>query len=75
LLHVLDANNAQWPRQSRAVETILHELELDRTPRLRVFNKSDLGVAHTPESDAVYVSAKTGAGLAALRAAIVDSFL
>jgi GTP-binding protein HflX len=74
LLHVLDASNAQWPRQSRAVETILHELELDRTPRLRVFNKSDLGVAHTPEPDALYVSAKSGAGLDALRAAIVDRF-
>jgi GTP-binding protein HflX len=75
LLHVLDASSAQWLRQSRAVEAILHELELDRTPRLRIFNKSDLRVAHTPESDALYVSAKTGAGLDALRAAIIDCFL
>jgi GTP-binding protein HflX len=74
LLHVLDASNAQWERQSRAVETILHELELDRAPRLRIFNKSDLRVAHMPEADALYVSAKTGAGLDALRAAIVDCF-
>ncbi|HEY1868238.1 MAG TPA: GTPase HflX [Candidatus Cybelea sp.] len=74
LVHVLDASNPQWPRQSRAVETILHELELDRTPRLRVFNKSDLGVPHRPETDALYVSAKTGAGLDALRAALVNCF-
>src|SRR5579862_633827 len=75
LVHVLDASSPQWPRQSRAVETILHELELDRAPRLRVFNKSDLGVPHIAQSDALYVSAKTGAGLDALRGALVECFV
>jgi GTP-binding protein HflX len=75
LLHVLDASSAQWPRQSRAVETILRKLQLDRAARLRVFNKSDLGVAERPQNDALYVSAKTGAGLDALRADIKRSLL
>lgn len=74
LLHVLDASNPQWTRQQRAVEAILHELELDRAPRLTVFNKCDLA---TPEGSAaagaLCVSATTRAGLDALRAAVVDT--
>lgn len=74
LLHVLDASNPQWTRQQRAVEAILHELELDRAPRLIVFNKCDLALPeHTAGIDALRVSAKTGAGLDALRAALVDA--
>jgi GTPase len=73
LLHVLDAANPQWPRQQRAVEAILHELELDRTPRLCVFNKCDLGVPEAAaETGVLCVSAATGAGLDALRAALID---
>ena len=72
LLHVLDASNPEWPRQRRAVEKILHELELDRTPRLLIFNKSDLASPEPPENGAVYVSAATGEGLAALRAAVLE---
>jgi GTPase len=73
LLHVLDAANPQWPRQRRAVETILHELELDRTPRLLIFNKCDLAVpeaAHEPQT--LCVSARTGAGIDTLRAALSE---
>jgi GTPase len=72
LLHVLDAGNPQWPRQQRAVEKILHELELDRAPRLLVFNKCDLASPDPPENGAVKVSAATGAGLAMLRAAVLE---
>jgi GTPase len=72
LLHVLDAGNPQWPRQRSAVEAILHELQLDETPKLMVFNKCDL---RTPEMkaepEALFVSAKTRAGLDALRAALL----
>jgi GTP-binding protein HflX len=71
---VIDAGNAQWPRQSRAVESILHELALERTPRLRLFNKCDLARPRAPEPGALYVSAKTGAGLAALRRALFERF-
>jgi GTP-binding protein HflX len=74
LVHVLDASNRQWQRQQHAVEKILHELELDGTPRMLIFNKCDLGVSETSaEPDALYVSARTGAGLDALRAAVVHA--
>jgi GTP-binding protein HflX len=71
LLHVLDASNPQWLRQSRAVERILRELQVDGTPRLTVFNKSDRLVREAAdEAGALYVSALTGDGLSELRAAL-----
>jgi GTP-binding protein HflX len=71
LLHVLDASNSQWLRQSRAVEGILRELQVDGTPRLTVFNKSDRLVREAAdEAGALYVSALTGDGLSELRAAL-----
>jgi GTP-binding protein HflX len=42
LLHVVDLSNPRFEEQIEAVERILHELELDRIPRLLVFNKIDL---------------------------------
>jgi GTP-binding protein HflX len=73
LLHVVDAGNAQWSRQRRAVETLLHELRLDNTPRLLVFNKADRLVAEAAdEAGVTYVSALTGAGLTELRAALIE---
>ncbi|HZV77448.1 MAG TPA: GTPase HflX [Candidatus Babeliales bacterium] len=74
LLHVLDASNPRWPRQRRAVEEILHELELDRAPCLRVFNKCDLVAEPPDEPGALCVSAATGAGVDALRAALIECF-
>jgi GTPase len=75
LLHVLDASNPQWERERRAVEAILMELGLDRTPRLHVFNKCDLAAPDASnESGALRVSAATGAGLDGLRAALIDCF-
>jgi GTP-binding protein HflX len=75
LVHVIDAGNPHWRRQAGAVDAILHELELDRAPRLRVFNKCDLAVPEaTGEAGALYVSATTGAGLDALRAALSECF-
>ena len=73
LVHVLDASNPDWPRQREAVEAILHDLDLDATPRLVAFNKIDAapgGVA--PEADALALSARTGQGLTALRAALIE---
>ncbi len=71
LLHVLDASNPQWVRQQRAVEAILDQLELDRAPRLLVFNKSDRAVPEAlGQAGALYVSAKTREGLDELRVAI-----
>jgi GTP-binding protein HflX len=71
LLHVLDASNPQWPRQRRAVEAILDQLELDAIPRLVLFNKCDRAVPEAlGQAGALYVSAKTREGLESLRAAI-----
>ncbi len=73
LVHVLDAGDAQWTRQRRAVDAILHELELDKTPRLVVFNKCDVRMPEASEEPvALRVSAATGAGLDALRAALAE---
>ena len=41
LLHVIDASNPAAEEQIAAVERILHELELDDRPVLRVLNKID----------------------------------
>jgi GTP-binding protein HflX len=73
LVHVLDAGNPDWPRQRAAVEAILHELELDATPRLIAFNKCDAVAGEVPhEPGALNISARTGAGLPELRAALTE---
>lgn len=41
-LHVVDAADPSWEGQVAAVEKILEKLELDRTRRVIVFNKTDL---------------------------------
>jgi GTP-binding protein HflX len=42
LIHLVDLSNPRFEEQIRSVERILHDLELDRIPRLLVFNKIDL---------------------------------
>ncbi|MDB4995986.1 MAG: GTP-binding protein HflX, partial [Myxococcaceae bacterium] len=42
LLHVVDTSDPSWEDHVRTTEALLEELELDRIPRLRVYNKSDL---------------------------------
>jgi GTP-binding protein HflX len=74
LVHVLDASSADWPRQRASVDEILHELELDAKPVILAFNKSD---ARPPDAiplppGALAISARTGEGLDALRAAISE---
>jgi GTP-binding protein HflX len=70
LVHVLDASNPDWPRQRASVETILRELELDTKPVVIAFNKYDAVATELPPG-AIAISAKTGVGLDALRAAII----
>ena len=73
LVHVIDASNPDWPRQVRSVEAILVDLELTQ-PRLTVFNKIDTATSdHREPEGALRVSARTGQGLDALRAAIVEA--
>jgi GTP-binding protein HflX len=73
LVEVLDASNPDWPRQREAVERVLEELTLDKKPRLLAFNKTDAVAGELPiEPGAVFVSAKTGAGLDGLRQVLVE---
>ncbi len=57
LLHVVDLSNPRFDEQITAVERILQELELDRIPRLLVFNKTDL----VPPEEAGSVCRRYGA--------------
>ncbi|HZX67515.1 MAG TPA: GTPase HflX, partial [Candidatus Elarobacter sp.] len=75
LVHVHDAANPDWPRQKTSVEAILRELGLDEKPLIEVFNKTDrldaAARAALPPG-ALEISAKTGEGIDALRAAIAQ---
>jgi len=72
LLHVIDGSSPRRREQRRAVESILHDLELDRKPRLLVYNKADLPAGDVTDPGALHVSARTGAGLDLLRAAVLE---
>src|SRR5207249_518277 len=72
LLHVVDAAHPQAREQEQTVLRVLGELGLADKPMLTVYNKADLlprGFA-PPDTNAVVVSAATGAGLGALQARI-----
>ena len=64
LLHVIDLSNPLWPQQAQVVDSLIHELNADHIPCLRVYNKCDLAFAgQMPrEEDSVSISAKTGEG-------------
>ena len=80
LLHVVDAANPHHPEQVEEVQRVLHEIGAAKVPQLVVFNKID---ALPPEQQPrqavdtfeiegvqvprVFVSSRTGEGLAALR--------
>jgi GTP-binding protein HflX len=71
LLHVVDASDPACEAQARAVESILHELDLGAKPRLIVWNKVDLLAPADVEailrsSGGVAVSASTCTGLTEL---------
>lgn len=70
LVHVLDASNPDWPRQRRSVEEILDGLGLGEKPVILVFNKSDAAARQPAIPGAIATSARTGAGIAALKAEI-----
>ena len=82
LLHVVDAANPGYPEQMAEVQRVLDEIGASGVPQVLVFNKIDaleperrpLHLADMFEVDGVavprvFVSARTGEGLPALRAA------
>ena len=72
LLHVIDVSDPRWMEQAQVVERLIHELGVADKPRLEVFNKCDRvpGEILPHGEDRVTISAKTGAGLDQLLAAI-----
>jgi GTP-binding protein HflX len=79
LLHVVDSASATREDQVREVDKVLAEIPAGEAPRLLVWNKIDLaGLEPGVERDQygricrVFVSARTGAGLQDLRAAIAE---
>lgn len=77
LLHVVDASHPRAAEQIAAVNTVLGELGVADTPVLMVLNKIDLlsdpgalAVWREPQPHAVAISARTGAGLEELLAAL-----
>jgi GTP-binding protein HflX len=77
LLHVVDAANPEAEAQIAAVQTVLSDLELGGRASLLLLNKIDvvedraaLTVLRQKHPDGLAVSARTGAGLAELQAAV-----
>ena len=88
LLHVVDASNPHFPEQIQQVQRVLREIGAHEVPQLLVFNKLDaLGAEQQPvaavdeyELDGVatprvFVSARSGQGLDALRQILTDKVL
>lgn len=85
-LHVIDVSDARIEDNIAQVQHVLHEIEADELPQLKVFNKIDR-TEQTPRIEydeygvpqAVYISAQNGIGLDLLGRAIVarlsDRFL
>nr|WP_157408016.1 GTPase HflX [Actinomadura atramentaria] len=79
VLHVVDGSDPDPEAQLAAVRTVLREIGADRVPELVVINKADaaddLAVARLRrlEPRSVVVSARTGAGIEELRAAIEEN--
>ena len=85
LLHVVDAANPDFPEQMAEVQKVLAEIDAHQVPQLLVFNKLDalpaerypLQMQDQYELDGdpvprVFLSARSGEGLALLRLALSD---
>ncbi len=73
LLHVIDRANPRWQEQAEVVDALLHELELEQIPCLRLYNKIDL--LDTPpkqEQDSLSISAHDPASLSKLIEAVAS---
>src|SRR5699024_1206530 len=80
ILHVVDAAHPDPEGQITAVRDVLRDIEGARElPEIVVLNKADLAAPETlhrlrtREPDAIAVSARTGAGIEALRARIAET--
>jgi GTP-binding protein HflX len=80
LLHVVDSASSVRDQQAAEVDKVLAEIGASDIPQILVWNKADLsGLQPAAERDEygrirrVFVSARTGAGLAELRGAIAEA--
>ena len=84
LLHVVDSSSPVREQQIADVNAVLREIGADSIPQIQVWNKIDLwedGAAQGPAAERdeygrisrVFVSARTGAGLAELRMAMKEA--
>ena len=78
LVQVVDAADEHMAEKMQTTGEVLEELGLTRQPRLLVFNKIDRLDSQAPltrlarhHPEAVFVSARTGAGLTALRRTLI----
>ena len=85
LLHVVDAANPGWPEQMQEVQRVLAEIGAAEVPQILVFNKIDaleigqqplhLQDSYTVEGltmQRIFASARTGQGIAELRALLAQ---
>jgi len=79
LLHVVDANSPERHDQIAEVNKVLHEIGAENIPQILIFNKIDLqDLPAAVKRDeygkiiSIHLSAKTGAGIDELRAAIAE---
>ena len=76
IVHVVDASHPEPVAQLKTVREVISEVDAQAIPEIVVFNKADLIddtqrlVLHGLASDAVFVSARTGEGIAELKARI-----
>jgi GTP-binding protein HflX len=74
LLHVIDVSHPSWPEHQRVVDEVLDEIGAGSVPTLAVLNKRDRLPRGEPITglplDGVLVSARTGANVDGLLAAI-----
>jgi GTP-binding protein HflX len=80
LLHVVDSASATRAREAEDVNKVLAEIGADAIPQVAVWNKVDVsGLSPSVERDEygrisrVFVSARTGDGIAGLRGAIAEA--
>jgi GTP-binding protein HflX len=79
ILHLIDASDSNRWQRVRQVNSVLKQLDADRVPQIRVYNKIDL-IDRAPrltsnregEGRAVWLSATTGEGIPLLLEAIGD---
>lgn len=75
ICHVIDITSPSWQNQVEAVESILSELGVSDLPLIKIFNKIDLfphkenllEKNRASRGSIVYISAKTGEGIEALK--------